>query len=248
MHRHGPGGPAGFKSAVSAVPTTPRESGADERTCTSRGLRPPASRAGAFAVSPHPHEKWIRHGDSRSALPHTRGMRRCLRFAGMKVGRSGRTCTCVARGAARLQRAAIAALPRFEIGGSGGIGSRSSRSARWAPPPAARSRCCAPAPNSVSEIDSGLEQELHLRPSPYEGAALTAAPPSRGGSPRYCPGFCRVRTGGFTIKACDPKSGPDGGTCTPDHSRPKRACSLLHYVRMVVDPGVAPGDACVSGR
>ena len=30
----------------------------------------------------------------------------------------------------------------------------------------------------------GLGQGLHLRPSPYEGAALTAAPPSRGRPPR----------------------------------------------------------------
>ncbi len=47
--------------------------------------------------------------------------------------------------------------------------------------------------------NGGLGQELHLRPSPYEGAALTAAPPSQsGGSPRYCPEFCRLRGGGFT--------------------------------------------------
>ena len=48
--------------------------------------------------------------------------------------------------AARLQRAAIAALPRF---------------GKW-----------------------GLERDSHPRPSPYEGAALTAAPSSHGGPPR----------------------------------------------------------------
>lgn len=44
-------------------------------------LRSPASRAGAYAVPPRPRRKWIRHGDLRSALPDTNGMRRFLRFA-----------------------------------------------------------------------------------------------------------------------------------------------------------------------
>ena len=50
-------------------------------------LRPPASRAGAYAVPPRPRGKWIRHGDLRSALPDTNGIRRYLRLAGKKWSR-----------------------------------------------------------------------------------------------------------------------------------------------------------------
>ncbi len=92
-------------------------------------------------VPPRPHKKWIRHGDVRSTPPHTRGMRRCLRLAGMKVVETGGFAPPQPVRAPRLQRGAFAALPRLE---------------KW-----------------------GLGRESHPRPSPYEGAALTAAPPSR---------------------------------------------------------------------
>ena len=58
-----------------------------------------------------------------------------------RLGPGGRTCTSVARWAARLQRAAFAALPRLDE--------------NWA-----------------------LGRDSHPRPFPYEGTALTAAPPS----------------------------------------------------------------------
>ena len=103
--------------------TTRRKTGADGGSRTRMSLRPPASRAGAYAVPPRPRRKWIRHGDLRSALPDTNGMRRFLRFAGM-VETEGLAPPQSVR-TARLQRAAIAALPRLEkMGGSGGVRTR----------------------------------------------------------------------------------------------------------------------------
>lgn len=40
------------------------------------------------------------------------------------------------------------------------------------------------APSATLRKRWGLERDSHPRPSPYEGAALTAAPPSHGGPPR----------------------------------------------------------------
>ena len=139
----------------------------------------------------HVRIKWIRHGELRSALPNTTGIRRYLRFAGINWSR-------------RKDLHLRSPLGRRVYSASQLLLCHASK--KW-----------------------GLEQELHLRPSPYEGAALTAAPPSRGGPPRWseaerptvrlgakprdllgrrvkCSGFCRLRAGGFTIKACDPKT------------------------------------------
>jgi hypothetical protein len=58
----------------------------------------------------HIRKKWIRHGDVRSALPHTGGMRRSLRFAGMKMVEAGGLAPPQPVGASRLQRGAIAAV------------------------------------------------------------------------------------------------------------------------------------------
>lgn len=121
------------------------------------GLRPSAPRAGASACS------------ATSAQTESGTERRALRVAGMKLVEVRGLAPLEPIRAARLPRAAFAALPHL---------------GNWE-----------------------LERDSHPRPSPYEGAALTAAPPSH-------------------------ETGPDGGTCTPDHSRPRRACWLLHYVRM----------------
>lgn len=96
--------------------TTRRKIGADGGSCTLTNLRSPASRAGASASSATSAGKPSRRKDLHLRSP----MR-----------------------AARLQRAAIAALPRLE--------------------------------------KMGLGRDSHPRPSPYEGAALTAAPPSHAG-------------------------------------------------------------------
>lgn len=89
----------------------------------------------------------------------------------------------------------------------------------------------------------GLEQELHLRPSPYEGAALTAAPSSQdGGPPRYCPEFCRLRGGGFTVKACDPKKWWSLRVSHPPEFLPARETTTLRSPRprMAAAGGLAP--------
>ena len=112
--------------------------------------------------------KWSIHRDVRPARCLTMAVRRFLRVGCLKwskrkewlarfaLGPAGSACggpvallrsrTFAAARAARLQRAAIAALTRF---------------GKW-----------------------GLERDSHPRPSPYEGAALTAAPSSHGGPPR----------------------------------------------------------------
>lgn len=87
-----------------------------------------------------------------------------------RLGPGGRTCTSVARWAARLQRAAFAALPRLDE--------------NWA-----------------------LGRDSHPRPFPYEGTALTAAPPSENAAlasqaaaevveaAGLSPATCRLRAG-----------------------------------------------------
>ena len=111
--------PLGPQPSASAIPPRPHKKiikynyGADGGSRTLMGSRPPASRAGASAVSPHPQ----------------------------KIGRDGRTCTSAARMGVAFT---------------------------------ARCNCC-----SATSRKSGLGRDSHPRPSPYEGAALTAAPPSR---------------------------------------------------------------------
>lgn len=160
-----------------------------------------------------------------------------------KNGRSGRTCTFVAR-------EGVAFTARCNC---------SYATLRW------------------KNVTGGLGRDSHPRPSPYEGAALTAAPPSRKGRarrPRRAVALCadenleisasdtrdgsarrlalpvNPAAGGLAPPSAESKSavfllddtaenGPDGGTRTPDHSRPRRACWLLHYIRLCGARGAA---------
>ena len=122
-----------------------RENGADGGNCTLTGLRPPASRAGAYAVSPRPHKMDpARRVALRSSQYHWDTSLPTL--CRNKIGRGGRTCTSAAR---------------------------------WGDAFTARCNCCSATPRKW-----GLGRDSHPRPSPYEGAALTTAPPSHGGPPR----------------------------------------------------------------
>ncbi len=169
-------GAAVFKTARSTVPRTATFGrGGRIRTGTGnhaqRILSPPCLRSNHAAINwcgqreSHPHEpiahrllgparllfrhvrKKMEHPQGRAprSLPYhgspslsTGWMPEMVEAEGLAPSQPGR--------AARLQRAAIAALPRF---------------GKW-----------------------GLERDSHPRPSPYEGAALTAAPSSHGGPPR----------------------------------------------------------------
>jgi hypothetical protein len=110
-------GQQGLSPPCLLIPTTPRLNWCGQRELHPHGLAPAGSSGRRVSYSAT-SAKWIRHGDLRSALPHTKRTRRCLRFAG-KVGRGGRTCTSGVHRTARLQRAAIAALPRLENWGLG---------------------------------------------------------------------------------------------------------------------------------
>ena len=107
LHRRGPEGPAGFKPAVSACSNHAAKIGAGGGSCTHMGLRPPAPRAGASAIPPRPHKMDpARRVALRSSQYHWDTSLPTL--CRNEIGRGGRTCTSVARWAARLQRAAIA--------------------------------------------------------------------------------------------------------------------------------------------
>src|SRR5262245_19403428 len=112
---------------------------------------------------------------------------------GWMHGRSGRTCTFVAReGVAFTARRICCSATLRNLGARAGL-ARARRARCYALRLRRPGRAAAlPHPEIM-----GLEQELHLRPSPYEGAALTAAPPSQIGGDR---GSCsltlsRVRAG-----------------------------------------------------
>lgn len=111
-----------------------------------------------------------------------------------RLGPGGRTCTSVARWAARLQRAAFAVV----------------RCARAAHP----SRCSGlrhlrAAALRLPRLDENwaLGRDSHPRPFPYEGTALTAAPPSENAAlasqaaaevveaAGLSPATCRLRAG-----------------------------------------------------
>ncbi len=105
------------------------------------GFRPTAPRAGASASSATSAQKWIRHGELRSALPNTTGIRRYLRFAGMKLVEAEGLAPPQPVRAARLQRAAFAALPRLE-----NWGLRRDSHPRPSPYEGAALSCCATEP------------------------------------------------------------------------------------------------------
>lgn len=108
------------------------------------------------------------------------------------------------------------------------------------------------------EILPARETTTLRSPRPRVAAAGGLAPPFTGSKPAVL--LIRrhrkmVRTEGLTrAHALGVSPHADGvpvgllASRTPDHSRPRRACSLLHYVRMVVGPGDAPGMPCMSGR
>lgn len=155
-HRHGQSRPTGFEAVVSTFQPRREEIGADRGNRTLMGFRPSAPRADVSTVPPRPQK--MEHPQGRAPC--------CLSYqdspslsTGWMHGRSGRTCTFVAR-----QGIAFTA----------------------------RCICC-----SATLRKMGLERDSHPRPSPYEGAALTAAPPSQiGGDRGSCSlTMCRVRAG-----------------------------------------------------
>ena len=122
LHRHGPSRPTGFESVVFPIFTTPRSIGADGGSCTLTSLLTGFSlrRVSCFATS-------AKTGASTgmcALLPDL--PRQSVAFYGLDakmVEAEGLAPSQPAR-AARLQRAAIAALPRFEKWGSSGIRTR----------------------------------------------------------------------------------------------------------------------------
>lgn len=146
--------------------TTRRKVGADGGSCTLTNLRSPASRAGASASS----------ATSAGKLVETEGLARASRLA-LRAPPAAARSRCYAPAppqpvrAARLQRAAIAAV-------------RLAPKGRPLGSPFALLRAIAISvlrtPSATSR-KKGLGRDSHPRPSPYEGAALTAAPPSHAG-------------------------------------------------------------------
>ena len=163
------------------------------------GFRPSAPRADVSTVPPRPQK--MEHPQGRAPCSLSYQDSPSLSTAWMH-GRSGRTCTSVAR-----QGIAFTA----------------------------RCICC----SATLRKKLGLERDSHPRPSPYEGAALTAAPSSqmvgrlgearrsdrsagRGPGPERaarvkCSEFFRLRGGSFTVEACDPKNGCGSRTRTSIH-------------------------------
>lgn len=134
---------------------------APSRTCVHRHLGP-----GRLLVPPHPQENWSRRKDwlAHRAWPYGLRLRRPGRAATLPHLRSpfGR------RVYSALQLLLFASRPR------------GARSAHPSP-------CSGLSPSPCYALclprleKKGLGRDSHPQPSPYEGAALTAAPPSRGG-------------------------------------------------------------------
>ena len=147
---------------------------APSRACAHRILAP------ARILFRHIRKNWSIHRDVRPAVCLTKTVRRFLRVGCKVVEAEGLAPSEPAR-ATRLQRAAIAALPRFDkMGARPGF---------------------APATLSLWWSRAGL-----LRHRAKNGGTL-----------RKCSEYRRLRAGGFTVRACDPKNGWGRRTRTSIH-------------------------------
>ena len=171
LHAHAPGGAAVFKTARSTVPRTAANGrGGRSRTGTGnhaqRVLSPPCLRSNHAAL------KWCgqRESHPHELAPTGFSLRRvyCFATSAEKLDPARR----FALRSSRYQRdASLPTLCRQKNGRSG----RTRTFVVWRDNAfTARRNCC-----SATLRNWGLERDSHPRPSPYEGAALPAAPSSQ---------------------------------------------------------------------
>lgn len=141
--------PAGFESAVSACSNHAAKNGADGGNRTLMSLRSPTSRAGAYAVSPHPQKLEHPQGRASCSLPY--------------------------RGS-----------PSLSIYGLDALKWSKREELHLRSPHGRRVYSALHLLLCHASMSWELGRDSHPRPFPYEGTALTAAPPSYefGGPPR----------------------------------------------------------------